>query len=277
MSSLQKNVAGQNIGFQINSATTGAGVTVGVSGNVVIDGGAQAACAGIFTGKGGGQWNYAPTQAETNGTEVSFQFNASGAVSVGLTFYTIGYNPTLANLPANVTQFLGSASVGAAGYAGIDWGQVVNKTTTNALTNTTISTTQIIASVTGNVAGNVTGSVGSISGVSFPTNFGLLSITAAGLVSLTSNIKQNTTVNGFMFVMTDSTTHAPKPGLGAGVTPLRAIDGGSFSATTNAVTEIANGVYTINLSAADTNGAKIMLNFQATGADALNIEIVTQP
>lgn len=42
-----------------------------------------------------------------------------------------------------------------------------------------------VASVTGNVGGNVAGSVGSISGVSFPTNFSALAITAStGLVSL---------------------------------------------------------------------------------------------
>tara|TARA_R110000868_G_scaffold323523_5_gene584457 strand:- start:840 stop:1976 length:1137 start_codon:yes stop_codon:yes gene_type:complete len=36
----------------------------------------------------------------------------------------------------------GLASIGQAGYAGVDWGQVANKTTANALTNTSIITTQ---------------------------------------------------------------------------------------------------------------------------------------
>lgn len=34
----------------------------------------------------------------------------------------------------------GSANTGTAGYVGIDWGQIANKTTTNALTNTTVGT-----------------------------------------------------------------------------------------------------------------------------------------
>jgi len=169
-----------------------------VSGNVVIDGGSQAACVGTFTGKGGGQWNYAPTQAETNGTELSFQFNAAGAVSVGLTFYTD------------------------------------------------------------------------------PANFDILDINASGQVSISSSIKQGTAVPGFMFVMTDSTTHAPKPGLGTGVSFLL-YQNGSSVASSSTVTEVANGIYTINLSSSDTNASKLMLNFQATGADALNIELVTQP
>ena len=39
-----------------------------------------------------------------------------------------------------------------------------------------------MASVTGNVGGNVSGSVGSISGVTFPTNFGVLGINSSGHV-----------------------------------------------------------------------------------------------
>ncbi len=42
----------------------------------------------------------------------------------------------------DLRQTLGSTSVGTAGYVGVDWGQVANKTTTNALTGTTIAATQ---------------------------------------------------------------------------------------------------------------------------------------
>ncbi len=58
--------------------------------------------------------------------------------------------------------------VTATGAAGIDWGNLENLTTTNALTGTTIATTQVVASVTGavgSVAGNVVGSVGSVTGL----------------------------------------------------------------------------------------------------------------
>ncbi len=44
----------------------------------------------------------------------------------------------------------------ASGYVAPDWGDVANKTTTNALTGTTIATSQVVASVTGAV-GSVTG------------------------------------------------------------------------------------------------------------------------
>lgn len=138
MSSLRKNVAGQHIGFCLNSSAAGAAVTAGGAGNVVIDGGAQAACAGTFTHKGSGQWDYAPTQAETNGTSIGFAFTGTGAIQVGMTFFTIGYDPTQAQVPANVTQILGTASAGAAGSVSVDWAQTINKTSVVDFTQTTI-------------------------------------------------------------------------------------------------------------------------------------------
>src|ERR1019366_8625653 len=115
MSALQKNVASQHIGFCLNSTAAGAPVTAGGAGTIVIDGGSQAACGGSFTHKGTGQWDYAPTQAETNGTSISFAFTGTGAIQVGMQFFTIGYAPTLANVPANATQLAGQTITAAAG------------------------------------------------------------------------------------------------------------------------------------------------------------------
>jgi hypothetical protein len=93
MSSLRKNVASQHIGFALNAKADGTPVTAGGAGTVVIDNGAQAACAGTFTHKGTGQWDYAPTQAETNGASIGFAFTGTGAIQVGMQFFTIGYDP----------------------------------------------------------------------------------------------------------------------------------------------------------------------------------------
>lgn len=94
MSSLRKNVASQNITFQLINSSTGAAVTSGGAGNYVIDNGTQTACAGTFTHKGGGQWNYAPTQAETNGTAIGFQFTGTGAIPINLHFFTDNWDTT---------------------------------------------------------------------------------------------------------------------------------------------------------------------------------------
>lgn len=93
-------------------------------------------------------------------------------------------------------SILGTASAGAAGYVGSDWGKINAPTSTVNLSGTTISIGQQVASVSGSVgsvSGNVSGSVGSISGVSFPTNFGSLGISAGGHIS---NVDTLTTYTG---------------------------------------------------------------------------------
>lgn len=87
-------------------------------------------------------------------------------------------------------------------------------------------------------------------------------------------VKKNTALSNFTFVMYDSTDHVtPKTGLT--LTSTRSIDGAAFGACANAASEVANGVYKINLSAADLNGDVITLKFTATGADQTTITILT--
>lgn len=90
-----------------------------------------------------------------------------------------------------------------------------------------------------------------------------------------SGIKKNTALANFAFTMFDSTNHAPAPSLT--VTAQRRIDAGSFGACANSVTEVANGVYSINLAASDLNGDVITLKLTATGADQLTITLTTTP
>lgn len=85
---------------------------------------------GVAEGDGGGTTAYStdgivlytPTQAETNYTSFILIAKKSSCIPVAITVIT-------------------SASA-TAGYAGLDWGVVANKTTTNALTGTTIAVTQ---------------------------------------------------------------------------------------------------------------------------------------
>lgn len=128
-----------------------------------------------------------------------------------------------------------------------------------------------VSSVTGNVAG----SVGSISGITFPTNFAVLSIDTNGRIKPLTGLTKNVAFTGFMFLMTDSGTHAPKTGLGAGVTGTVSIDGSAFGSLTNAVAEVSGGYYKVNLAAADLNGNSIALRFTAASSDDTDISIVT--
>ncbi len=104
----------------------------------------------------------------------------------------------------------------------------------------------------------------------------LAAAVAAVQADLPQRITKNTALAGFTFPLFDSTDHAT-PKTGRTVTATRSIDGGAFSACTNAVTEISNGAYTIDLSAADLNGNVVLLRFTATGADDQLITLITEP
>jgi hypothetical protein len=168
-----------------------------------------------------GIWTYAPTQAETDAESFVVGVYKSASTSAQVTVAT-------------------SASA-TAGYSGVDWGKVIQATSTVNLSGTTISTTQQVASVSGRVTANtdqwggvtvtgmpmptytqptgflaatfpatvssfaggavasVSGSVGSISGVTFPTNFGVLGINSSGHVSrvtLVDTTTANTDMRG---------------------------------------------------------------------------------
>jgi hypothetical protein len=89
MASLQRNVASQNLTFVMVSTTTGLGVAgLTISGFITKDNGAQAGTAGTFSDKTNGQYNYAPTQAETNAVDVGLLFAATGAIPVNMDFHT---------------------------------------------------------------------------------------------------------------------------------------------------------------------------------------------
>jgi len=178
MASLRKNVAGQHFGYQLVDAS-GNAVTAGGAGNIVIDGGSQTALTGTFTHKGGGQWDYAPTQGETNGTSISFQLTGTSAIPIVIQVFTDNWDTTqavvtsgtgtnqisLASGRVDLGKTLGTALAGAAGYVGIDWSAINAPTTTISLSGTTIGAVAgAVGSVTGNVGGNVIGTVASVVG-----------------------------------------------------------------------------------------------------------------
>jgi hypothetical protein len=76
--------------------------------------------------------------------------------------------------------------------------------------------------------------------------------------------------------MTDNVNHAPKAGLGSGVTVTRSIDGGAFGAGTLAnINELANGIYLVDFGAADLNGGVITLQAAAAGCDTTFVILAT--
>ena len=101
-------------------------------------------------------------------------------------------------------------------------------------------------------------------------------VDTAGGVAITTVLKKNQALAKYQFLMTDSTTH--NPATGKTVTVTRSIDGAAYAATTaGTATEVANGTYYIDLSAADLNGNVVVLRATATGCDELFITFTMEP
>lgn len=94
--------------------------------------------------------------------------------------------------------------------------------------------------------------------------------------NLPSAIKRNTARPNFEFFMASSSDHV-SGATGLTVAAQRSIDGGPFASTVNTPTEVGNGVYAIDLDAADLNGEVVTLLLTAAGADPRVFTIVTEP
>ncbi len=105
------------------------------------------------------------------------------------------------------------------------------------------------------------------------TGTGQLSFTS-GMVKTQTNTKTNTALNNFEFVMVDS---SGVPATGLSVTATRSIDGGAVASCANAVAEVSNGIYKIDLATTDLNGAVITLRFTAVSAQDRLITVITTP
>jgi hypothetical protein len=115
---VQINTSGQKIGAQMVSATDGSAFTDDVTCYVTIDAGTQAAGSvgsGTCTHEGNGYHTYAPSSGETNGKLLAFTFVGTGAVPATVQVFTRGFDASAAVVPANVTQFGGSAGTFSGG------------------------------------------------------------------------------------------------------------------------------------------------------------------
>lgn len=98
-------------------------------------------------------------------------------------------------------------------------------------------------------------------------------------VDVHAGVKKNTALSNYGFFMEDDTDDiSGKTGLTfAAADSQRSIDGGAFANSTNVPTEIANGMYTVDISAADHNGDIIVWKWTGTGANPTFVTIKTQP
>ncbi len=139
-----------------------------------------------------------------------------------------------------------------------------------------------VASVTGNVGGSVasvTADVGiTQAGADKVWGSAARALTDKSGFSLAASqlmIKKNVALSNFEFVMYASADHiTPKTGLT--VTAQRSLDGAAFANCANAVAELSNGVYKIDLAAADLNAIVVTFKFSATDGDTRYLTVLTQ-
>ena len=270
-----------------STAATGKTVAVTVSKNHAAFGN-PAAGASNATEIGNGYYYYTPTGADTttNGAIIWYATNAD-CDSDGVEHRIVpATNGRLSALPATACTTNASLITSGTGTAqlNVSSGHVVTVDTLTTYTGNTVQTGDSFArigvagagltnidlpnqtmDIVGNITGNLSGSVGSVTGA----------VTVGTINSTASNLKKNTALSAFEFVMTDSTTHALKTGVT--VTATRSLDGAAFGACANSATEVAFGVYTIDLAAADMNANVVTLRFTGTAADDTMITLVTQP
>jgi hypothetical protein len=156
----RKNTASQFIGFQLNSATTGAGVagaTVGV--NLCIDAaGAYSAGGGTVTSLGSGGYVYALAQADTNGNDITIQFAATGCITVEKTILTTACNPSVATnfgmtaLPATAATTNASLLTSGTGtdQISVSAGKLLLQATQTGVTIPTVTAVGTLTTYTGN-------------------------------------------------------------------------------------------------------------------------------
>lgn len=142
---MRKNVASQVVGAQLNSKTDGTAVTSGTTTvSYTGDGGSYttgSVGSGSATHKGGGYWEYAPSQGETNFDHVAFTFVNTSAVTASVQIYT--------SFPQTGDNF---ARLGAPAGASVSADVAAVKTDTAAVK---VQTDKLAFTVTNQVDSNV--------------------------------------------------------------------------------------------------------------------------
>jgi hypothetical protein len=149
----------------------GAVQTAGVTVRILPFGGTEADGVGTVAYSTDGVVLYTPTQGETNYTSFVLIAKKTGCI------------------PASVTVVTSESTVSGRVYVATNGDKtgytatVSDKTGFKLASDGLALVTAWTVGITGNITGNLTGSVGSISGVTFPANFGNLDITVGGAIA----------------------------------------------------------------------------------------------
>ena len=122
------------------------------------------------------------------------------------------------------------------------------------------------------IAGNVMLQATTHAGATIP-----IVTTVANPVTITAGqlfIKRNSTMPGFSFLMTDTSTHGPKTGLT--VLGQYSLTGGAFGNMASGASEIGSGWYKIDIAAGELNAPICSFRLTAGDADDRCVTFITQ-
>ena len=248
-------IAGANAATSVTTAFT-ADITGNLSGSVGSVTGAVGSVTGAVGSVTGSVGSVVGHTAQTGDT-FALANGAAGFVAID----------TVVDSVKVKTDFLPNATAGAAGGVFIAG-------TNAATTITTALTTDITGNLSGSV-GSVTGAVGSVTGaVGSVTAMGAGSIDAASLASGAIDViseamlpKQNEAFANISFLFVAASDHVTPVTGASGITLTRSIDGAAFGAKDagTTISEVGNGIYSIDAAAADMNGGIITFRAVATG------------
>lgn len=91
---------------------------------------------------------------------------------------------------------------------------------------------------------------------------------------LPSGVPKGVALSNFEFLMIQSIDHI-SPALGKSIDSQISKDGGAFAACTNSASEVSDGIYKIDLTAAEMNADVITLKFTENNVDQRTITILT--
>lgn len=240
---LRKNTAGQNLTFCLVNSSTGTAVTgASVTARRSIDGAAQAAAGGSVSELGNGQYNFAPSAADTNGDLIGYLFTATSAIPVNLAVRTTAAD--LADAVRLGLTALPNAAAGATGGlpTGDGSGRVLLQPTQTGVTIPTVT------AVTNRVTANADQWNGvTVTGMPMPTYTqptGFLAATFPATVASTTNITAGT--------ITTVTTLTNLPSIPANWLTAAGVAAGALNGKGDWLTAAG---YTAPLDAAGTAGA----------------------
>jgi len=152
-----------------------------------------------------------------------------------------------------------SIDVSADGGVGIDWANVENQSSTVNLSDTTTNLVNTATAVTNEV------------GITQAAADKVWDTTAR---TLTEGIQPNVAFSDLEFTMVLTSDHVT-PATGLTITGERSIDGGAFASISGSISEISDGVYSVDLLAADTNATNsVTYKFSAALADDTKLTVV---